>query len=245
MAKKTAIGIDLGTTYSSLARLSGSLRVLPTSAPVCKGVSGQLDLCIFIDCFYMFLHLFHVFTWFYWDQVASVCGRTTEWRSLPTTRATEPLHLMWLLQTPSDLLVMPPRIRWHAILRTLPLVWQHLADHSWQLQCKRRLGTLQDCGWSWWAMIHCTCHDQKLGNVGQWYVRKRSCLHFLKNSLLFWQLLDCLQKQVERFIVNLSCFGSESCVQAIPRSLMQSAWLAASLRTPSCRLTSSCGLSSA
>lgn len=65
MAKKTAIGIDLGTTYSSLARLSGSLRVLPTFAPVCRGVSGQLDLCLFIDCFYMFLHLFHVFTWFY------------------------------------------------------------------------------------------------------------------------------------------------------------------------------------
>ena len=46
MAKKTAIGIDLGTTYSSLARLSGSLRVLPTSAAVCRGVSGQLDLCV-------------------------------------------------------------------------------------------------------------------------------------------------------------------------------------------------------
>ena len=58
------------------------------------------------------------------NQAALVCGRTMEWRSLPTTRATELLHLMSLLQTQSDWLVMLPRIRWHAILRIRRLVWE-------------------------------------------------------------------------------------------------------------------------
>ena len=135
---------------------------------------------------------FKVFTWFYWNQVASVCGRTMEWRSLPTTRATEPLHLMWLSPTPNDLLVMPPRIRWHEILRTLPLAWHPLADHFWHLQCKRRLGTLHNCASSWWAVIDCTCHDQTMGNVGQWYQEEVVLFKVSNNGLLFWQLLDCL-----------------------------------------------------
>ena len=95
-------------------------------------------MCLFMDLFYMFSD---GFTCFSRNQVASVCGRTMEWRSLPTTRATEPLHLMWLLQTQSDLSAMPPRIRWHAILRTPPLVGQGRSfDHfSCQLQCKKNI----------------------------------------------------------------------------------------------------------
>ena len=47
-----------------------------------------------------------------------MCGRTTEWKLLPTTRATEPLLPMWPSLTLSDSSVMPPRTRWHVIPRT-------------------------------------------------------------------------------------------------------------------------------
>lgn len=52
------------------------------------------------------------------SQVASVCGKMTEWKLSPTTRATEPLLPMWPSLTLSDSSVMPPRTKWHVIPRT-------------------------------------------------------------------------------------------------------------------------------
>ncbi len=43
--------------------------------------------------------------------LASVCGKTIVWRSLPTTRVTALPHPMSRSTTTSVLLVMPPRTR--------------------------------------------------------------------------------------------------------------------------------------
>ena len=108
MAKKTAIGIDLGTTYSLWAHLQ----------------SPFLFLCFFPDrtCTLLERPSFRVMISLK-SQVASACGKTTEWKLLPTTRATEPLLPMWPSLTLSDSSVMPLRTKWHVIPRT------RLLDH--------------------------------------------------------------------------------------------------------------------
>ena len=105
MAKKTAIGIDLGTTYSLWTNLQ-SLFCFTVNLFFWKTTCR----CLERTSFRVMISLK--------SQVASVCGRTTAWKLLPTTRATEPLLPMWPSLTLSDSSVMPPRTRWHVIPRT-------------------------------------------------------------------------------------------------------------------------------
>ena len=157
MAKKTAIGIDLGTTYSSLAEMG-------CSPAACERV--EISGCFFLDLGLKIGYpgnskglswTFPVKIWpfggtqnffrhqeecplrvFFWkNQAALVCGRTMGWRSLRMTRATEPLQVMLLSRTLSDWSVTPPRIRWHAILRIPPLVWENMA--GWSLSTNTRM----------------------------------------------------------------------------------------------------------
>ena len=109
MAKKTAIGIDLGTTYSLWTHLQSPFLFLWFFLPETTYTFFErpsLTSMISVK-----------------SQVASVFGKTTEWKLSPTTRATEPLLPMWPSLTLSDSSVMPPRTKWHVIPRT------RLLDH--------------------------------------------------------------------------------------------------------------------